>query len=68
MKLWARRGKWRLWEIREVSPSQMQIEKAAVARRGDPSVGIPYCFTQFPDGTRIFCPDRLRTVQIEEEA
>lgn len=67
MKLWAKRGKWRLWEIREVSPAQLAIENKAHMFSGKPSIGVPYCYAIMADGARLYVPAPAGYVQIEEE-
>ena len=67
MKLWAKRGKSRLWEIREVSPEQLAIENKAHMFSGGTSIGIPYCYATTDDGIRLYVPSPARYVQIEEE-
>jgi hypothetical protein len=66
MKLWAKRGKWRLSEIREVSPGQLVIERAAIAHRGEPAIGVPYAYAVI-DGQRHYAPLLARYVEVEEE-
>ena len=66
MKLWAKRGKWRLWEVREVSIGQLEIEKAALDHRGQSRIGIPFAYALI-HGRRYYCPELAPYVQIEEE-
>jgi hypothetical protein len=64
-KLWAKRGKWRICEIIQVSPAQIAIELGAVKRRGEMLVGVPYCYAQI-GRERIYIPRPANNIEIEE--
>ena len=67
MKLWAKRGKSRLWEIREVSMEQLTVENHTHMHQGGTSIGVPYCYATTDDGIRLYVPSPSKNVQIEEE-